>query len=128
MASGPLPSQRLCCESSDIWDFSKQCVGSWRVAKDREESPGAPEPQISPQAPKSEALPKRFFSRTHAKGPICTVNLRISRTPRLGIPLLVSCDHGIEDRQQFSHCGDDGGHFGFPFLEESLVEVPNSRV
>ena len=98
------------------------------MSHDREKSPGAPEAQISPQAPKSEPLPKRFFSGTHPKGPICTGNLRISRTHLLGIPFLVSGDHGIEDRQQFSHRGDDGGHFGFSSLQESLVEVSNSRV
>jgi hypothetical protein len=40
---------------------------------------GAPEAQISPQQPKFEPLPKRFFSPSYSKDLIYQVPLRINR-------------------------------------------------
>jgi len=58
---------------------SGKCVGTIGVSDDREKSFGAPEAQISPQQPKFEPLPKRFFSPSYSKDLIYRVHLRINR-------------------------------------------------
>ena len=63
-------------------DSSGKCVGTIGVSDDREKSFGAPEAQISPQQPKFEPLPKRFFSPSHSKDLIYQVHLRINRMNR----------------------------------------------
>ena len=62
-----------------IFGSSGKCVGTIGVSDDREKSFGAPEAQISPQQPKFEPLPKRFFSPSHSKDLIYQVHLRINR-------------------------------------------------
>ena len=65
-----------------IFGSSGKCVGTIGVSDDREKSFGAPEAQISPQQPKFEPLPKRFFSPSYTKDLFYRDHLCINRMNR----------------------------------------------
>src|SRR6185503_16039896 len=49
-------------------------------------------------------------------------------TYKLDVPRLIAAEHGIENREQFSHASGDGDFFKFASGDQSLMKTANDRV
>src|SRR5207244_2200550 len=74
---------------------------------------------LSPPLPRGE----RQESPPPRRGSNC---LDVSR--RIGDPRPLMTKHGVQDREQFMHAGDEGDFLGFTFGDQPGVEGPNRGV